>query len=181
MDTLLKDLDFENIPSILGGGFSLYNEPFDFDTSPGGPLHYDAAERDSAKFLEEIRKEVASKIIKAEVSQKSTESAIEVDPVSISVTTELTSMLETTSNTIQQKEKPIVRVESVIRFAAMKNAIVRCVDGWEFTLRYCWHEHPIHSLLILLTLTTLFYSDYYSFLQLIFAITFSGVVLIIVQ
>jgi hypothetical protein len=31
METLLKDVDYDNIPALLGGGFQLYNEPFTFD------------------------------------------------------------------------------------------------------------------------------------------------------
>lgn len=38
MPTLLEDMTFENIPERFGGGFKLYNEPFKFNTSPGGPL-----------------------------------------------------------------------------------------------------------------------------------------------
>jgi len=38
MPLLLEDMTFENIPERFGGGFKLYNEPFNFDKSPGGPL-----------------------------------------------------------------------------------------------------------------------------------------------
>lgn len=43
MDTLLKDIPMESIPSLLGGGFTSYNEPYAFDLSVGGPLHYEGA------------------------------------------------------------------------------------------------------------------------------------------
>lgn len=39
MDVLLKDMTIENIPERLGGKFKPYNEPYAFDTSPGGPLY----------------------------------------------------------------------------------------------------------------------------------------------
>lgn len=183
MDTLLKDLEFENIPSILGGGFTLYNEPFDFDTTPGGPLYYDGAERDSAEYLEKLRKEVASKITKAEVSQKTAEltTVEEVDPKPMVTAAPIPlKSLETRSSTLRH-DKPSKRVNSITLIATMKKTLVQFFVGWRFTLRYCWHEHPIHSLLVILTLLTLFHSDYYSFLQVIFAIAFSGVVLIILQ
>lgn len=45
MPTLLEDLTFENIPEKLGGGFKLYNEPFHFDVSPGGPLYHEPSGR----------------------------------------------------------------------------------------------------------------------------------------
>lgn len=38
MDTLLEDIPFESIPECLGGGFKLYNEPYEFDLSESGPL-----------------------------------------------------------------------------------------------------------------------------------------------
>jgi hypothetical protein len=38
MDSLLEDMTIENIPERLGGKFKLYNEPFQFDVSEGGPL-----------------------------------------------------------------------------------------------------------------------------------------------
>jgi hypothetical protein len=43
MDTLMKDITFENIPQILGGGHAGYNEPYEFDISETGPLHYPGA------------------------------------------------------------------------------------------------------------------------------------------
>ena len=39
MNKLLEDISTENIPERLGGSFKLYNEPFTFDVSVGGPLH----------------------------------------------------------------------------------------------------------------------------------------------
>lgn len=43
METLLKDMPIESIPVRIGGTFAEYNEPFDFDLSEGGPLHYPGA------------------------------------------------------------------------------------------------------------------------------------------
>eukprot|EP01031_Cornospumella_fuschlensis_P027185 gene27185-32845_t len=45
MDELEKDISYTHIPSRLGGGFSMYNEPFDFDLSPGGPFYLDDTNR----------------------------------------------------------------------------------------------------------------------------------------
>jgi hypothetical protein len=39
MNVLLEDMTIENIPERLGGKFKLYNEPYEFDKSVGGPLH----------------------------------------------------------------------------------------------------------------------------------------------
>jgi hypothetical protein len=39
MNVLLEDMTIENIPERLGGKFKMYNEPFEFDRSVGGPLH----------------------------------------------------------------------------------------------------------------------------------------------
>ena len=39
MDALLKDMPIESIPKALGGKFALYNESYDFDTSPTGPFY----------------------------------------------------------------------------------------------------------------------------------------------
>lgn len=36
-------IDIDNIPQMLGGNFSLYNESFNFDTSIDGPLYYPGA------------------------------------------------------------------------------------------------------------------------------------------
>jgi hypothetical protein len=40
MGTLLKDIPFDSIPAILGGGFQQYNEQYSFDLTENGPLHY---------------------------------------------------------------------------------------------------------------------------------------------
>lgn len=45
MPTLLEDLTFENIPERIGGGFKLYNEPFEFDIAPGGALYCEQHEK----------------------------------------------------------------------------------------------------------------------------------------
>ena len=39
MDHLLPDITFENIPAFLNGGLQLYNEPYEFDISPGTELN----------------------------------------------------------------------------------------------------------------------------------------------
>jgi len=38
LDTLLKDVPLESIPTSLGGTFSQFNEPFHFDLSEEGPF-----------------------------------------------------------------------------------------------------------------------------------------------
>jgi len=40
MPILLADMPIESIPQSLGGSFTQYNEPYVFDLSVGGPLHY---------------------------------------------------------------------------------------------------------------------------------------------
>jgi hypothetical protein len=40
MGTLLKDIPFDSIPAILGGGFQQYNEQYSFNLAESGPLHY---------------------------------------------------------------------------------------------------------------------------------------------
>jgi len=39
LDTLLKDVPLESIPTSLGGSFALFNEPFHFDLSSEGPFY----------------------------------------------------------------------------------------------------------------------------------------------
>lgn len=51
MPLLLEDMTFENIPERFGGGFKLYNEPFHFDKSPGGPLFCGPVDRDGSSEL----------------------------------------------------------------------------------------------------------------------------------
>lgn len=46
MPVLLADTTMESIPECLGGTFKLFNEPFEFDCSVGGPLHYPGAPPD---------------------------------------------------------------------------------------------------------------------------------------
>lgn len=46
MSTLLDDFLLENIPECIGGKFRLFNEPFPFDLSESGPLHYPGAPTD---------------------------------------------------------------------------------------------------------------------------------------
>lgn len=41
MPQLLEDISFENIPERCGGGFKQYNEHYEFDRTPSGPLHYE--------------------------------------------------------------------------------------------------------------------------------------------
>ena len=43
MPLLLEDMELENIPKSLGGGFVQFNEYFAFDLSEGGALHYPGA------------------------------------------------------------------------------------------------------------------------------------------
>ena len=37
---LRSQITEENIPESIGGSFSLYNEPYEFDLSPGSALYY---------------------------------------------------------------------------------------------------------------------------------------------
>lgn len=48
MPLLLEDMTIENIPESLGGQFKLYNEPYEFDRSPTGPLYYPGAPAEPA-------------------------------------------------------------------------------------------------------------------------------------
>jgi hypothetical protein len=41
LPVLFEDIDNDFIPERIGGGFKLYNEPFEFDLKPGGPLLYE--------------------------------------------------------------------------------------------------------------------------------------------
>lgn len=52
MPQLLEDISFENIPERCGGGFKLYNEHYEFDRSPSGPLHYEGCPKYVAPFPE---------------------------------------------------------------------------------------------------------------------------------
>lgn len=50
MPTLLKDINFECIPESLGGGFKLYNEPYEFNLQSSGPLFYSGCLEDAKKY-----------------------------------------------------------------------------------------------------------------------------------
>lgn len=41
MRTLIAEVSEDSIPASLGGKFTLWNEPYDFDLSIGGPLYFD--------------------------------------------------------------------------------------------------------------------------------------------
>ena len=41
MTTLKAEVSGESIPESLGGKFALWNEPYEFDLSVGGPLYFD--------------------------------------------------------------------------------------------------------------------------------------------
>lgn len=50
---LLKDITMENIPKAFGGEFELYNEPYKFNLTEGGPLWYPGCEKDSLPYINE--------------------------------------------------------------------------------------------------------------------------------
>jgi hypothetical protein len=52
MDTLLKEVPFESIPSCLGGGFQQYNERYEFDLSDGGALFFEGSQMTSTQLLD---------------------------------------------------------------------------------------------------------------------------------
>lgn len=51
MTSLHKEVPEESIPEVLGGKFSLWNEPYDFDLSVGGPLYFDGLPQNNENKL----------------------------------------------------------------------------------------------------------------------------------
>lgn len=51
MTHLEGDMDIENIPTLMGGKFDLYNEPYYFNTQKDGPLWYEGCEKDAEPYL----------------------------------------------------------------------------------------------------------------------------------
>lgn len=55
MKVLLENFTMENIPDILGGQNTVYNQPFEFDVSETGPLWYDKAPKCAEDVSDDMR------------------------------------------------------------------------------------------------------------------------------